>query len=209
MHSRFLPRLVRPSSATALRHCYIAACNSPLSADGWYHLAHQTGPTAAWCTTIEWLVMNCRIVVRAVARAIAIAELILGPVCRVLGCAPSLSMVSGSMCSVRTHEFNRLLCVAFLTLVCALNFLAAMRWPVLQPRSVAGVLKSLMVVLSLMVALSLMVVLFLIVVPFAVFAWFLGVTQTSIEAQWVPVALTLSILWRWGDLLATKWTAAL
>ena len=69
-------------------------------------------------------------------------------------------MVNGSMCSVRTYEFNRLLCVALLTVVCALDFLTALRLLVLQPRSVAGVLKSLMVVLYLKV------------VPFAVFAWF-------------------------------------
>ena len=104
--------------------------------------------------------MNCRIVARGVAHAIAVAEPILGSVRRVSGCVPFLSMVNGSMCSVRTYEFNRLLCAALLTFVCALDFLTALRWLVLQPRSVAGVLKSLMVVL------------YLIVVPFAVFAWF-------------------------------------
>lgn len=207
-----------------LKHCTTAAYNNRLYPDGSYNpasmLSSRTGNLCAWiesfvmhlrfipllvrtslatalkyCYTvawIEWLMIHYHDLAQAIAPAVEVAEPMIDFVRRLIGCAPFFSMISGSMCSIWAHRINRMLCVALLTTFCALNFLTAMRWPAPQPRTVAGVLKSTIAVLLM------------IIVPFAAFAWYLWLTQTSIEAEWKTVALTILFLWYSLDRLEAK-----
>ncbi|KAH6642413.1 hypothetical protein C7974DRAFT_101872 [Boeremia exigua] len=180
------------SSATALQRCYTVAWDNRLSYTGYYEMAHQTGPTAAWCMRIEWLVMHYRALARQLMPWLAVPKQTLGYVRQFLGCVPFVHMLSGSLCPGWAHEINRGVCISLLRGLCILNLLAVMQWHAVPSRSRTGLQTR-------------FVVTCLVIVPFAALAMLSWTMHFSVLQQVTTLVLALLILSPYHESLGTRW----